>query len=441
MAAGELLLDRRTRKVSSMEGITAWRGRWDVRVAARAYLSTLLVGGVLGLWAGYLWPAQPVFKGQSTAVLVPLLAFLIALGLWLRLNGRPRLRGWPLAFMTLLAVAWLASLISYRIHGDAFTYGALLFIPVVLMVVYKPPSLAEGASALISLAWAITLVLVATRALEMTGLLAVKDQPAGIISFDEEYYWLPLNELLGIDGRWPGPFGHNGYTAMMGAFIIVIAIAFWSRSSWVFLVVGAFTLLVTSGRASAGAAATGIILFAMFTSRGWLGRQSRGLRLVVGSLALVAGIVLLFSGKSGLTGRQNIWPAFWDLWLTSPITGVGTSGIAVSGGLTQEFGHAHSMYLDLLARNGLVAFALVMAALLLGLGITVAAALRGQPGPLALLAAYLVTAVTEPRNDWLHPGVYILMITICVLAASEVVAKRPPQHNRDESELVSLGPQ
>jgi hypothetical protein len=441
MAADALPLIKRARKVSSMEGITVWRERWDVRLSARAYLSTLLVGGVLGLWAGYLWPAQPVLKGQSAAVLVPLLAFVVALGVWLRTRGRSRLRGWPLAFMTLLAVAWLANLISYRIHGDAFTYGALLFIPVVLMVVYKPPSLAEGASALISLAWAITIVLVATRALEMPGLLAVKDQPAGIISFDEEYYWLPINDLLGIDGRWPGPFGHNGYTAMMGAFIIVIAIAFWSRSSWVFLFVGAFTLLVTSGRASAGAAAAGILLFAMFTSRGWLGRQSRALRLVVGSLALVAGIALLFSGKSGLTGRQNIWPAFWDLWLTSPITGVGTSGIAVSGGLTQEFGHAHSMYLDLLARNGLIAFALVMAALLLGLGITLAAALRGQPGPLALLAAYLVTAVTEPRNDWLHPGIYVLMITICVLAASEVVARRPPPNNRDESELAALGPQ
>ena len=441
MTSGELLLIMRARKVSSMEGITVWRERWDVRLSARAYLSTLLVGGVLGLWAGYIWPAQPVFKGQSAAVLVPLFAFVIALGLWLRVRGRPRLRGWPLAFMTLLAIAWMANLISYRIHGDAFTYGALLFIPVVLMVVYKPPSLTEGSSALISLAWVITIVLVATRALEMTGLLAVKDQPAGIISFDEAYYWLPINDLLGIDGRWPGPFGHNGYTAMMGAFIIVIAIAFWSRSSWAFLFVGAFTLLVTSGRASAGAAAAGIILFAMFTSRGWLGRRSPVLRLVVGSLALIGGIVLLFSGKSGLTGRQNIWPAFWDLWLTSPITGVGTSGIAVSGGLTQEFGHAHSMYLDLLARDGLIAFTLVMAALVVGLGITVAAALLGQPGPLALLAAYLVTAVTEPRNDWLHPGVYVLMITICVVAASQVIVRRPAELNRDESELVALGPQ
>ena len=398
--------------------------------SATWYLSVLAVGSVCGLWAGYLWPAQPVFKGQAPGVLIPIAAFVVAASLWIMLRRRKPSSGWLLSFSVLLAAAWAANLLSFRFHGDAFTYGAMLFVPIVAMIVLKPPSVKEGESALIALAWSVTVVLASTRVMEILGFLKVKDQPAIIIWFDEKYYWLPINQFLGIDGRWPGPFGHNGYTAMMGAFIIVIAVAFWSRSSWVFLAVGAFTLLVTSGRASAGAAAAGIVLYAMFTDRGWIGRLRRRWRVLVGLLVLMGGLFVLFSGKSGLTGRQDIWPAFWDLWRTSPLMGVGTNGIATSGGITQEYGHAHSMYLDLLARNGLIVFLLVMMALGIGFGITLAAALRGQPGSLALLAAYLVTAVTEPRNDWVHPGTYVLIVIISVFTAGaslrEGASGKPP---------------
>jgi O-antigen ligase len=286
------------------------------------------------------------------------------------------------------------------------------------MVGLKPPTWHEGRLAFLALAWAITSILAITRLLEMTGLLPVKFQPPGIIQFDTEYYWLPINHALGIEGRWPGPFGHNGYTAMMGAFIIVIAVAFWSRSSWVFIPIGVFTLVITSGRASVGAAVVGLILIAMMTTTGRLGRVPRKWRVPLGLVVLLLGGLVLFGGKSGLTGRQVIWPAFLDLWKTSPWTGVGGGGIAVSGGITQQFGHAHSMYLDLLVRDGVFAFATVMVALAIALGITLVAGFRGRPAPLAILAAFLITGITEPRNDWLHPGTDVLMVVLCVMTAA-----------------------
>jgi len=96
------------------------------------------------------------------------------------------------------------------------------------------------------------------------------------------------------------------------------------------------------------------------------------------------------------------------------------------------------MYLDLLTRNGIIAFSLVMAALALGLGIAFVAALRGQPGPLALLSAYLVTAITEPRNDWLHPGVLVLMAIICVMIAAAFLQGRRRADDPDRSFATSL---
>ena len=389
-----------------------------VRRSAAPYLGTLAVGTVLGLWAGYLWPARAVFKGQAPAVLVPLLAFAVSLVLWVLLERRRPVRGWALAFLVALAVAWVVNLAAFRFHGDSFTYGALLFLPILLMVGLKPPTWREGRLAFLALAWVITAILAITRLLEMSGLLPVKFQPQGIIQFDTEYYWLPINHALGIEGRWPGPFGHNGYTAMMGAFIIVIAVAFWSRSSWVFIPIGVFTLVITSGRASVGAAAVGLILIAMMTTTGRLGRVPRKWRVPLGLVVLLLGGLVLFGGKSGLTGRQVIWPAFLELWKTSPWTGVGGGGIAVSGGITQQFGHAHSMYLDLLVRDGVFAFATVMVALAIALGITIAAGVRGMPGPLAILAAFLITGITEPRNDWLHPGTDVLMVVLCVMTAA-----------------------
>ena len=222
---------------------------------------------------------------------------------------------------------------------------------------------------------------------------------------------------------------------MVGAFLIVIAVVFWTRSSWIFLSVGILTLLVTSGRASAGAAAAGIVLYGMFVRSGSLARIPQSLRITTGAIVLAAGFAVLLNGRSGLTGRQKIWPAFWDLWLTSPLMGVGSSGISTSGGVTEQFGHAHSMYLDLLARNGIITFTFVLAALAIGVGITFVAARQGNPGPLALIAAYLVVALTEPRNDWLHPGTYVLMVVVAVFTAGASIQEDATSAARQETAI------
>lgn len=419
---------------NEVAGDSAGLASWAPRTSARGYVSLLLIGSVAGLWAGYLWPNQAVFKGQAPAVLVPLAFIAAALVAWLVLDRRPPARGWLLGFLAMMSVAWAVNLVMFYVHSDLFTHLAWLFVPIMTMLALKPPSVAEGLSALWALAWSISVAILVTFVLEVAGFLTEKYQPAGIIDFDEQYYWLPVNDLLGIEGRWPGPFGHNGYTAMMGAFVIVIAFITWTRSSWVFLAVGGFSLLVTSGRASLGAAVAGVVLIAMFTPTGLFARLSRTVRLASGSVLLVLGGGVLFAGKSGLTGRQNIWPAFVELWQTSPWTGVGTSGIAVSGGLTQDFGHAHSLYLDLLARYGFIAFAPVMAALAIGVSIAIVAAVRGVPGPLALIVTYLVTGVTEPRNDWVHPGTNVLMLVVCVITAAAVGRFRPSQMSRDSED-------
>jgi len=398
------------------------------------YLSTLMVGILLSRFANYLWFEIPVFKGQAANILVFFVVFGVALALWLLLKRDDRASGPLTIYLILMSLAWVATLAVYRYHGDSFNYIALLYIPVLFLLWGKPPTADEGWRSILNFAWVTAGIIVLTRALEITSVISVKYQTPNLIRFDEEGYFLPLNDLLGIDGRWPGPFGHNGDTAMMGSLLIVIALIRWSRGSWVFLLVGGFTLLVTSGRASIGAVLAAIVIFCMLTRTGWPTRWSFTLRRILGGVLLALGAIGLLGFQYGLTGRQTIWPAFIELWQTSPIIGVGGSGIAVSGGLTQEFLHAHSHYIDILARNGILVFLIQFAALGFGLFVALKVGFKGKPAALALLVVFFVAGITEPRNDWIAPSVTgMLVIVASVIAFRERPAEISEVASRSRS--------
>ncbi len=389
------------------------------------YLSILPAGVVLAQYASYLGQGEPVFKGQSAAIVLFFVVFGLAFLFWLGIENRVKASGLLSGFLILMSIAWFVHLLLYRIHGDAFNYTALLYFPILAMIWLKPPELREAWTAILAFAWTVAGVLVLTKILEILGVIARKTQNFDIIIFDEENYFLPLNDMLGIDGRWPGPFGHNGDTAMMGALLIIIAVAYWTWASWVFIAVGTFTLLITGGRASIGATIAGIIVVVVFTKHGRITRIPPAIRIWGGLAAMIFGAVFMYSRSAGVTGRDSFWPAFLELWESSPFVGVGTSGISVSGGITERYGHAHSLYIDELARYGLLGFVTQFGAIALGVVIAFLAAKRGVAGPLAILTAYLVTGVTEPRNQWISPSVTgMLLILVVVTAGSALHSKR-----------------
>jgi len=397
--------------------------RSDLRSSASWYLGVLAVGVVLERYVNYLWFEIPVVFGQPANVLSGFVYFFAATAVWLLLEPRARARGWLSAFLVLMAVAWLIHLVLYRYHGDAFNYTAMLYVPILFLIWWKPPTKDEAWTAVSVFAWTVSIVLVGTRLLESIGLLEVRNQTDALIAFDTERYFLPLNPLLGIDGRWPGPFGHNGDTAMMGALLIVIAVARWRRSSWVFLIVGALTLLVTSGRASIGAAAAGLLIIFMFREGTFIW-MARVVRIPIGVVALTFGAWVLINRPAGLTGRNTIWPAFFELWQTSPWIGVGGSGINQGNEWTIQFQHAHNMYLNDLTREGLLGAGVQYAAVALGVVIAARVAWWGAPGALAVIATYLITGITEPRNPWIAPSATGFLFILMVVYASTLTRRR-----------------
>lgn len=394
--------------------------------SASIYLSILAAGVILMQYVSNVWQGEPFFKGQSAAIVLFFLVFAVAFLSWLTVRSRARAGGLLSGFLILMSVAWVVHLILYRIHGDAFNYTALLYVPILAMIWLKPPTLKEAWTGVLAFAWTVAGVLILTRVLEMIGVLAIRSQSQGVITFDEERYFLPFNDLLGIDGRWPGPFGHNGDTAMMGALLIVIAVSYWTRASWVFIAVGGFTLLLTDGRASIGAAIAGLVVLVVFAREGRIARIPRGVRIGGGLAVLVAGAAFMYSRSAGSTGRDTFWPAFLKLWESSPFVGIGTSGISISGGVTEQYGHAHNLYIDELARYGLLGFLTQFGAIALGVVIAFLAANRGVAGPLAILTAYLVTGITEPRNGWMSPSVTGMLVILAVVTAG-VALRRDPE--------------
>ena len=374
-------------------------------------------------YSSNLWRGEAVFKGQSAAIVFFFVIFGVALLSWLGVPRRERASGLLSGFLIVMSLAWVVQLSLYRLHGDAFNYTAILVTPILVMIWLKPPRLGESKIAILTFAWTVALVLVLTRTLEMLGLLSLKTQMQYIIDFDEKRYFLPLNDMLGIDGRWTGPFGHNSDTAMMGALLIVIAFAFWTRSSWVFIAVGGFTLLVTNGRASIGAAIAGLIVLVVFAKRGRIARIPRALRIGGGIAALALGGILMFLMAAGSTGRDVFWPAFLELWQSSPLVGIGSSGISISGGVTAKYGHAHNMYIDELARHGLLGFITQYGAIALGIVVAFLAAKRGLAGPLAIMTTYLVTGITEPRYSWIGPSPTGMLVILVVVTAAVALSR------------------
>ena len=386
------------------------------------YLSFMFLGMLAAAFAGYLTEGRPVFKAQSAGIVIVLVTFGVTLAFWLALRVRAHVSGTARLFLLGMGALWVVHMGMAIFHHDLFNHTVWTFIPFLALVWLKPPNAREGWAALWALAWGVAVVLVLTRSLEIFGVLEVKSVPESITEFEQARYWLPFSGHLGLEGRWPGPFGHNADTGMMGALIAIVAIVNWRRTSPILIAVGALTLLLTGGRGPQGAIVVSLAILLIFSRRGRLAMVPLWARVTAAIAMTFAVIAALVGTGAGLTGRDVIWSEFLPLWRESPWLGIGTTGISENLNLTRGFTHAHNMLLDELVRYGLLTTLLLVAVLLVGAVLPIRAAARGYPGPLAILCAYGVLTVTEVRNNWQQPSILVLLVITCVLIANSWLA-------------------
>ena len=417
---------------STERGDSRWR---SVLRTPTPYVVVLVLALVVPAYVFYLWPDAPPIKGQPIRLILTWVGCLMAIGLWLLCRWQPTREPLLRAFLWAMTGAWVVTMVIGRVHGDSFNYGAWLYVPILLMLLFKTPSPVDAWRGLTVLGWGVAIVLVVTLALEQAGVLEVFRTPDGMNEFEASSYWLPLADLFGLEGRWPGPYRNAVDTAMMGALLVVLAMARWRRSSWVFLSVGVLVLLLTGSRVAFLAVFVAAGLMLLFSRRG----RMAGIPTWVRWLVLVAaggafGAVLVARGP-GLTGRQGIWPEFIALWQTSPIIGAGTSSFADFSNVTAISGHAHNFVLDVLVRYGIVGVIVQFVAIGIGLWILARSAGRGVPGPAALVLFYVVVSMTDVRNDWLHPSLNLMILCLAVVVAARTPL--PEREHREPSETES----
>jgi hypothetical protein len=397
-----------------------------LRESSLPYVGSLVILAMLAGWSNYLSPLLVpeglAIKGQALAIVIPIVGFPIPLVLWLLYRGTRTVSRWLLAFLVGLAVSWVLHMVLLRIHGDQNNHLVWLFIPILFMLLWKTPTSQQAWQAILVFAWCAVVILVVTRALEVAGVLRFFHIEQWIIDYEKERYWLPLSGYLGLEGRWPGPFGFNSKTGFISTLLVLIGLARWRRiSSPVFILVGVLGILLTGGRGAALALAAGLFILLVFAARGPISRIPMAIRTGIGALAVIGFGLMFFRSPlstSGRFGDGGIWEGFINIWRTSPWIGVGQTGILADpkAGISME---AHSLYLQELTRSGLLGFAVQFAVIGLGLGIVAVAAYRGLPWPLALLTSYYIASLTEVFQDgWLQQSTYSLFILVCVLAAA-----------------------
>ena len=390
---------------------------------------TMMLAGY-GTYIGHVIDVEPYrIKGQPLGISIPILLFPIAVALWLIYRGRRSQNLLVNLFLVGLTVSWVVHSLIASTHNDMITHTVWLFIPVVLMVLFKTPTGAEGWQALLLIAWFAVVILVLTRVMEILNIVPMFSIPdVAATQWEKQNYWLPLSGYLGLDGRWPGPFGFNSKTGFVSVFLVVMGAARWSKSSWVFVIVGGLGIVLTGGRGVYLSLLSGLLVLVLMSRRGPLARISVTARAAAGvGLVLVAGLLFFFSplGTTGRIGDNGIWNSFLDLWRTSIWTGVGQQGIWNSVGRAHDAMDGHSLYVQEISKYGILGFTFQYLVLAVGVVVVVIAAIKGWSGPLAILVIYFVAGVTDLLHDgWSTHSMYTLMVILCVVSSGAFIQER-----------------
>lgn len=394
------------------------------------YLSAWIVGMAGAQWVQYVWPQAVLFKGQPPSILFMLTAWVVSVPLWLMTVRPQRRKRAFLVFLGTLAVAWLMHLAFAVINGDNFNHVVWIYPLMIVMLAWKPPTGDEAWRALVVVAWAITAMLVVTRGLEMAGLLDRYFVIPEVVQFDLQNYWLPFSGSFELLGKWTGPFGASAHSAMAAGFVFVIGVVRWRWSSWVFVTVGVVVYLLSASRTMLLACLAAVFIMVLFSKWGALSRVPQWIRWLALSLAAILGAVVLFNTGPGLTGRQSIWPAFLDVWRTSPWIGAGATGIEEAGGLAAQSDVAHNLFVDLLARQGVLGLAIAVIALGIATWLGLRSASRGEAGPVAILVAYFIFSMTDVRNEWISMNLPLAIVILATAWATGDGEMRPERETR-----------
>ena len=393
------------------------------------YLWVALATPPIAQFAHHLDPVTPVFKAQAAGVIVGLMGLSVAIILWIpfrRSTPWPTLSRWALA---LILVTWTYATVLTQLDGSTFNLTTFSVPVVIAMALLKPPSYRDVVGASLLFAYALIASAAASLMLGSAGMA-----PDGFASSSSGNSRIPiLSSLFGITTRWEGPFGNVNYTGPIGAFLIVFGASSKSWTRAILMASGGCILVLSQSRSALLALVLGLaVLVAYSTPLRRLGRAALLRFAIFSSVILSAGTYILFVDPN-LDGRSEIWRNYLGLWWGSPWLGVGGSGITHyvidnNGDDRLNHVHGHSVFIDTLARDGVLMLALFVAALICTAIVAFRAAQIGQPAGLALFAFMVVAGLAETVFSITYLSVNLVPLFIALFLSSSALAARegPP---------------
>jgi len=403
------------------------------------YLGALLVAPTL-----YFFATAITENGGSTfpwSLILLYAAAAVAVVCWVRFTPSCEWPGATRGWLMLGVVVWLFVLLSDHFRGTDPASAAAALVPLsLLLILLKRPSTPECWRAADVFAWTVAaaagiLLLLEVMHAVPSWYVVHGQYGTDLITFDNGNYWLPLRDVLGLDGRWGGTTRLPNIAGQAGALLLVYGMVRPAGRRIVFVVVGLLSLLLTDSRTSYAAAAVGLCLLAALPGWGtryWRMTPARILCAVLG-IAMAVRVALKVLADPNLTGRMSMWPQFLSLGRDNLTLGAGQSGIdsAIAAGDLPAWAHqGHNLFIDALVRYGVPGLLLTLGFIAFAFVIAISGARRELGIGVALLAALVTSSMGDLGIDWTYPsdGLSVLLVSVLV---SQPFADGPPRYLRE----------
>jgi len=388
------------------------------------YLPILFTIPAFATYFHSLAPNENIFRGQDGGIWVAFLLTLVATLSWFSCRDSTPLVPLARAALILMLVAWTYQVVRTQLDGSTFNLSAFAVPLVIVLILLKPPRLSEVKLAGLALAY--SLILVSALSL-VFGALGVGPDGFAVADSGQSRFWI-LSDWMGINARWGGPFGSVNLASPVGGLLVILAFSYKGAHRYLFLCSGIVILILTQARSPIVALVAALIIVAM-----WSPSVARFKYRILLRITAAAGLALGYAGSVLLydptfNGRTVIWSNFGNLWLESPLTGVGSSGIndfiageAGTPGFVPH-NHMHSVLGDILVRFGAPMFILSLGVFIAAIVISIRSASRDSGKNLAIVVFVVLAGLTETIHSFNYLSVYLCALLFVVLSSSAILA-------------------
>lgn len=391
------------------------------------YVPALFLIPAVTIFGHALNPNAAIYKGQDLGTLGAILLTGIAVVLWLFYRPTFAWTRVTVIFLVILTITWIYQVTRTQLDQSLFNLTAFVVPVALILIALKAVPRSDLYLGLVVLAYSLLVISVLSLVLGAIGAM-----PDGFEVTDAGDQRVALLEWLGVTNRWGGPFGSVNYASPAGGLVVVIGMGLrgWNR---VILVAGGLIMLALgAGRSAVVAVAAALVVLVL--SSPWVSRLTWHRALRIGIIVTAAGLLIGYIAflDPTLNGRTRIWSDFLVLVPTSPIFGVGESGIlAFVGERTGTPGfvphtHGHSVLFDGILRYGVIMGVLIVVIFALTLWAGGRSLRHGAPLPLALGVYVIAAGLTETIHGWGYWSIYLVTLVWIVLSSDARLSARSP---------------